>query len=122
MVLDNELAGSVIRLRTGLSADVEHLAVEIINNVMNGTRNYLGQKHTLKHIRAGEMALTKLAERNSWDTWDEKLGRKQLADYAADEAERILREHVVPPLEPQQEQELDRILATAEKETVRKKK
>jgi trimethylamine--corrinoid protein Co-methyltransferase len=122
MVLDNELAGSVLRLRKGLSADVEHLAVDIIGNVMDGTRNFLGQKHTMKHLRAGEMALTRLAERNSWDTWDEKLGRRQMADYATDEAERILREHVVPPLEPQQEQELDRILAAAEKEAVKKGK
>lgn len=120
MVLDNELVGSVMRLRNGLSADVEHLAVDIIGNVMNGTRNYLGQKHTMKHLRAGELALTKLAERNSWDTWDEKLERKQMADHAADEAERILREHVVPPLEPQQEKELDRIMAAAEKETTKK--
>ena len=122
MVLDNELAGSVIRLRTGLSADVDHLAIEIINNVMNGTRNYLGQKHTMKHLRAGELALTKLAERNSWDTWEDKFQRKQMADYAVDEAERILREHVVPPLEPQQEKELDRIFAAAEQETAKKKK
>lgn len=116
MVLDNELAGSVLRLRAGLSADAEHLAVEIIGNVMNGTRNFLGQKHTMKYLKAGEIALTKLAERNSWDTWEEKFERKQMADHATDEAERILREHVVPPLEPQQEQELDRILAAAEKE------
>jgi trimethylamine--corrinoid protein Co-methyltransferase len=122
MVLDNELVRSVMRLRTGLSADVEHLAVEIIGNVMNGTRNFLGQKHTIKHLRAGEIALIKLAERNSWDTWEEKLGRKQMADYAVAEAERILREHVVPPLEPQQEAELDRILAAAEKETVKVRK
>lgn len=122
MVLDNELVKSVMRLRSGLSADGEHLAVEIISNVMDGTRNYLGQKHTIRHLRAGELALIKLAERNSWDTWEEKLGRKQMADYAADEADRILREHVVPPLESQQEQELDRILAAAEKETVKVKK
>ena len=121
MVLDNEIVGSILRLRKGLSADVEHLAVEIIGNVMNGTRNYLGQKHTLRHLRAGEVALTKLAERNSWDTWEEKLERKQMADHAVDEAERLLREHVVPPLEPQQEKELDRIMAAAEKEMVRKK-
>jgi trimethylamine--corrinoid protein Co-methyltransferase len=121
MVLDNELAGSVKRLRNGLSADVEHLAVDIIGNVMNGTRNFLGQKHTMKHLRAGELGLTKLAERNSWDTWDEKLERKQMADYAVDEAERILREHVVPPLEPQQEKELDRIMAAAEQEFKKKK-
>jgi trimethylamine--corrinoid protein Co-methyltransferase len=122
MVLDNELAGSVMRLRRGLSADVEHLAVEIIGNVMNGTRNFLGQKHTMKHLRAGELALTKLAERNSWDTWEEKLERKQMADHAVDEAERILREHAVPALEPQQEKELDRIMAAAEKEMVKRKR
>ena len=44
----------------------------------------------MKHLRAGELALTKLAERNSWDTWEEKLERKQMADHAVDEAERIL--------------------------------
>lgn len=121
MVLDNELAGSVQRLRKGLSADAEHLAVNIILDVMNGTRNFLGQKHTMKHLRGGEMALTKFAERNSWDTWEEKLGRKQMADYAVDEAERILREHVVPPLDASQEAELDKILAAAEKETAKKK-
>jgi len=122
MVLDNELAKSVHRQRQGLSADAEHLAVEVINTVMNTNRNYLASKHTLKHLRAGEMALTKLAERNSWDTWEDKMSRKQMADYATDEAERILREHVVEPLEPQQEAELDKIMAAAEKETVKKKK
>lgn len=121
MVLDNELAGSVHRLRRGLSADAEHLAVEIIGSVMDTNRNYLASKHTLKHLRAGEMALTKLAERNSWETWDEKLERRQMADHAVHEAERILREHVVPPLEPAQEAELDKILAAAGRETVRKK-
>jgi trimethylamine--corrinoid protein Co-methyltransferase len=121
MVLDNEFAGSILRLCGGLSADVEHLAVNIIGNVMDGTRNYLGQKHTLKHIRAGEVALTKLAERNSWETWEEKLGRKQIVDNAVAEAERILHEHQVPPLEPQQEKELDKIMAAAEKEMVKKR-
>lgn len=121
MVLDNELAKSVHRQRQGLSADAEHLAVEVIGNVMDTNRNYLASKHTLKHLRAGEMALSKLAERNSWDTWEEKLGRKQMADHVTDEAERLLREHVVTPLDPAQEAELDKILAAAERETVKKK-
>lgn len=121
MVLDNELAKSVHRQRQGLSADADHLALEVINTVMNTNRNYLASKHTLKHLRAGEMALTKLAERNSWDTWEEKMNRKQMADYAADEAERILKEHVVEPLSPQQEAELDKIMLAAEKDVVKKK-
>ena len=121
MVMDNELVGGILRLRRGLSADVEHLAVNILQDVMNSTRNFLGQKHTMKHLRAGELALTKLAERNSWETWDEKLERKQMADHAIDEAERILQEHIVSPLEPQQEKELDRIMAAAEAEMIKKK-
>ncbi len=119
MVLDNEFAGSVLRLRRGLSADTAHLAVDIIANVMDGTRNFLGQRHTLNHLKAGELQLTKLAERNSWETWEDKLDRKEIVDHAVDEAERILREHQVPPLEPQQEKELDRIMAAAEKEMVK---
>jgi len=67
------------------------------------------------------MALTKLAERNSWDTWEGKMERKQMADYAIDEAGRILREHIVPPLEPAQEKELDKILESAARETMKKK-
>lgn len=120
MVLDNEFVGGVMRLRQGLSADVEHLAVEIIGNVMDGTRNFLGQKHTLKHLKTGELALTKLAERNSWETWEGK-GKKQIVDHAIEEAARILREHQVPPLEPQQEKELDKIMAAAKKEMAKKR-
>ena len=65
------------------------------------------------------MELTKLGERNSWDTWEEKLQRKWMADHATDEAERILREHEIPPLEPKQE--LNRIMAAAATEFGNKK-
>ena len=71
--------------------------------------------------RGIRVALTKFAERNSWDTWEEKFQRKGMADYATAEAERILREHVVPPLQPHQEKELDAIMAAAEKEMVKKR-
>jgi len=44
-----------------------------------------------------------------------------MADYAIDLAEKILREHQMTPLEPQQEKELDAIMSAAEKETMKKK-
>ncbi len=118
MVLDNELALSVLRLRRGFSADEEALAVDVIGKIMDSSRNFLGQKHTMKYLKAGEVQLTKMTERNSWENW-ERGGMKSLADRAIDEAERILREHEVPPLEPQQEKELDAIMAAAEKELVK---
>jgi trimethylamine--corrinoid protein Co-methyltransferase len=120
MVLDNELTLSVLRLRRGFSADEEALAVDVIGKIMDSSRNFLGQKHTMKYLKAGEVQLTKMTERNSWENW-ERGGMKSLADRAIAEAERILREHEVPPLEPQQEKELDAIMAAAEKELVKKR-
>ncbi|MFN8386622.1 MAG: hypothetical protein U0X92_09415 [Anaerolineales bacterium] len=69
--LDNELAKCPSSTRGVIGRCGISRVVEIINTVMDTNRNYLASKHTLKHLRAGEMALTKLAERNSWI-----LGRK----------------------------------------------
>lgn len=118
MVADNELAGSIQRARRGLAADPEALAVEVIASAMSGTRNFLGQKHTLKHLKSGEIFMTKLSERGSWGAW-ESAGRQGLAERAQAEAGRILREHQVAPLDEAQERELDAIMAAAEKELVK---
>jgi len=118
MVVDNEFAGSILRARTGFGADQEALAVEVVAAAMATSRNFLGQKHTIKYLRSGEVYLTKLAERNSWEAW-EKGGRTGLVERAQAEAERILREHVVPPLESVQERELDQLMAAAQRELVK---
>jgi trimethylamine--corrinoid protein Co-methyltransferase len=120
MVLDNELALSILRLRRGFPANEEALAANVIAAVMDGSRNFLGQKHTIKYLKAGEVQLTKMAERNSWENW-ERNGKQNMADRAAAEAERILREHEVPPLEPQQEKELDAIMLAAKNELAKKR-
>ena len=118
MVADNEFAGSILRIRKGFSAEADALAVDVVAAVMASTRNYLGQKHTMKYLNAGEVYITRLAERSSWDTW-EMGGRQGLAERAQAEADRILREHQVLPLEAAQERELDAIMSTAEHELVK---
>jgi trimethylamine---corrinoid protein Co-methyltransferase len=115
MVLDNEFVGSILRARHGLTVDADALAVEVIASVMDGTRNYLGQRHTMKHLKAGDVALTRLAERGNWEAW-ERGGKQSILERAQAEAERILREHQVQPLEAAQERELDELLAAAGKE------
>ena len=57
-------------------------------------------------------------ERSSWETW-EAGGKQGLPERAQAEAERILREHKVPPLEAAQERELDAIMAAAQLELVK---
>ena len=118
MVADNEFAGSILRIRKGFSAQEDALAVDVVAAAMSSTRNFLGQKHTMKYLRSGEVYLTRLAERSSWETW-EAGGKQGLPERAQAEAERILREHQVPPLEAAQERELDAIMAAAELELVK---
>ena len=118
MVADNEFASSIHRVRRGFVADEESLAVDVIASVMNGSHNFLGQKHTMKYLKNGEVFVSKLAERGSWETW-ENSGHRGLAEQAQAESERILREHQVEPLSNIQEKALDEIMSAAEKELVK---
>jgi trimethylamine---corrinoid protein Co-methyltransferase len=118
MVADNEFAGSVLRIRKGYGAEPDALAVDVVAAAMASTRNFLGQKHTMKYLKSGEVFITRLAERSSWETW-ETNGRQGLAERAQAEAGRIILQHQVPPLEPAQERELDALMVAAERELVR---
>ena len=117
IVCDNEIAASVRRLRQGFAADEDALAVDVITSVMQGTRNFLGQKHTSRYLRVGEVLVTQLAERRSWKTWDQG-GRKGMVERSQAEAERLLSEHQVPPLSEAQEHELDTIMSSARRDLV----
>ncbi|MBN1537365.1 MAG: trimethylamine methyltransferase family protein [Anaerolineales bacterium] len=117
IVADNEVAGSIQRARWRFLVDQDALAVEVIASVMNGSHNYLGQKHTSRYLKSGEVLLANLAERGTFVAWD-KAGRIGMIERAQAEAEHVLREHEVPPLEPAQQKELDVILAAAENELV----
>jgi len=112
MVCDNELAASVQRLRRGFLVDQDSLAVEVVAAAMQGSGNFLGQKHTSRYLRSGEVLMTRLAERGSWESWDRE-GRAGMAERSQAEAERLLAEHHVPPLSELQERELDSIMNAA---------
>jgi len=118
MVADNEFVSSIHRVRRGFNADEDSLAVDVIAKVMNGSHNFLGQKHTMKYLKNDEIFVSTLAERGSWESWDTG-GRQGLAEQAQAEAERLLREHQVEPLSESQSKELDAIMASAEKELVK---
>jgi len=112
MVCDDEIAAATRRLRRGLTVDDGALAVDVVAQVMDGSRNFLDQRHTVRYLRAGELLLTRLAERGSWDEW-EHAGRQTMAGRAQEEAARLLAAHQVPPLTGDQERELDDIMEEA---------
>jgi trimethylamine--corrinoid protein Co-methyltransferase len=113
MVIDDEIAGSVQRLRSGIRVDPDSLAVEMIARSMDGARNFLGEPHTKRYLRAGELFVTRLAERGGWQSWVQ-AGRQGMLERAQADAERLLKEHEVPPLDDEQEIALDAILKGAE--------
>jgi trimethylamine--corrinoid protein Co-methyltransferase len=110
MVCDSEMAAGIQRLRAGFKADEDALAVPVISDVMDGSHNFLGQKHTRRYLREGEVLVTHLAERNSWETW-EAGGRQSMAERAQAMAEHLIATHEVIPLDEHQEIELDALLA-----------
>ena len=112
MVCDNEIAASVRRLLNGFSVDEDSLAVAVIDKVMAGPRNFLAEQHTIDYLRADEILFPKNAERRMFAEWD-RSGRRGFAEKAQAEAEQILAEHEVPPLEDVQEKEIEKIMRTA---------
>jgi trimethylamine--corrinoid protein Co-methyltransferase len=113
MVVDDEIANSVHRLRRGFEVNADSLALEVIAAVMEGQTDFVSDIHTVKYLRGGELFIPKLAERRSWDEWT-KSGREGVAERAQAKAEKLLAEHEVEPLSAAQEAELDAILRAAE--------
>ncbi len=114
MVIDNEIIASINRLKRGFAVDDEALGVEVIASAMDGPRNFLSERHTVKFLRAGEIMYTRLADRRTWEEWD-RAGRDDIVQRAQAEADRLLAGHEVPPLSDEQEAALEAIMAAAEK-------
>jgi trimethylamine--corrinoid protein Co-methyltransferase len=112
MVIDDEIAASVRRLLRGFMVDADSLALQVIAEVMDETRNFISESHTIRHLRAGEVLLTQLVERRNWTEW-ENSGREGMVERAQAKAENILTEHNVEPLSEDQEEELSEILREA---------
>ena len=109
MVYDDEIIATIGRLLNGFAVDEEALAIDLIGQVMEGSRNFLAEEHTVRYLRSGELLTTGLAERRPWNVWVGE-GRQGATERAQARAEHLLKNHEPPPLSRAQERELDRIL------------
>jgi trimethylamine--corrinoid protein Co-methyltransferase len=116
MVIDNEIISMVHRVRDGFAVDEAALAVEVIAQVMDTTRNFLAEPHTIRYLRAGEVWHSRLAVQEvSWEMW-RNGGGPTVVERAQHEAERILATHEVPPLSEDQSRAMDEIVQAAASE------
>jgi trimethylamine--corrinoid protein Co-methyltransferase len=112
MVIDDEIAAMIRRVRRGFAIDEETLALEVTASVMDGARKmFLGEDHTLDHMRGEVWMRTLGVQAADWQSWDDG-GRETVIDRAEARVAQILAEHEVPPLPDDQSAELDRILAS----------
>ena len=105
IVIDNEIASMIRRILGGIEISQEALAVDIISEVGPG-RHFLAQKHTLKHV--GELFIPKIANRSTRAEW-KRLGEKDVAWAAREEAKHVLEAHQPEPLDKDIQRKLHEI-------------
>jgi len=114
MVIDDEILSSVGRIRRGFEVDEEALAVKVIAEVMDSSRNFLAEMHTVRYLRRGEVLQPRLAGRDNWAEW-EAAGRRGLVERAEERALELLADHEVPPLSEEQQAGLREVIRAAER-------
>ncbi len=110
IVLDNEILGAIFRVVEGCRVDEDHLGLEVISQVVAG-ESFLGQEHTVKHLRSGEIWEPRLAMRH--EAVDALGGEatRSMVERAHDIAQQLLSEHTVAPLPKEVQLEVEEILS-----------
>jgi trimethylamine--corrinoid protein Co-methyltransferase len=114
-VICDDIIGNVLRIVKGTEVNDEGLAVDVIKEV-GPEGNFLGHKHTLKHIR-DELHLPTIFDRNPETAWA-KAGSKPLHQIAKEKAQKILKEHFPEPLPRDVQTQLSQIVKQTEREQV----
>jgi len=110
-VIDNEVAGIISRILTGIDVSDETLAIDVINEV-GPYGQYLSHKHTLRLLEK-EHYIPKISDKKPYDTWV-KSGAKNIRAVAKEHVKHILREHHPSPLDKDLKEQLLRIIKEVE--------
>jgi len=110
LLLDCEIWDILHATFQGIVVNEETLALEAIRQVGPGG-NFLGHKHTLKHMR--ELWQPSFMDRRPYEVWEQR--RDGARDFARQKARTLLNDYHPSPLDPQLKAEFQRIIAEAEK-------
>lgn len=101
-MIDDEIAGMVLRYIKGINFSEEKLAYDVIKNVGPGG-HFLMEMHTMQHHRE-ELRMPKLSDRQTHDAWSkDKLDTNQRANAAW---KKVLENYEAPALDPAVDQAL----------------
>jgi trimethylamine--corrinoid protein Co-methyltransferase len=114
LTIDDEIVAMVRRLHRGFEVTEESLGLEAVRRA-GPKGGFLTDVHTLEQMRKGENFRPTLFNRDVRATWLAK-GAKNLEQRAREKAQRILREHKVPPLDGKIVRELEKMQQHADTE------
>jgi trimethylamine--corrinoid protein Co-methyltransferase len=117
MMIDHEIYSQVFRILQGIEVDDDTLALDIIDKV-GAMGNFMGQMHTLNHLRKGELRLSPLFDKRPY----EKAANdpRFLHENARARIKKLLAEHTPAPLDRDQNAELTSIAKEAERKLLGK--
>ncbi len=108
MLIDNEMAGQLLRIRKGFEVNPDTLAEELIRTTPHGG-HFLDSEHTLRHYRT-ELFFPRLADRRSYESWSAD-GAKDLTQRARDELPELLGKSLPVVIPADRAAEVDRVVA-----------
>jgi trimethylamine--corrinoid protein Co-methyltransferase len=110
-ILDDDIAGIIVRFIKGVEVTEETLAVDLINKVGPIPGFYLGEKHTRDWWKQ-ETYIPKSADLSTYAEW-KVTGKRDTLDYAKERMEDIIANHNPIPLTSTEEQTIEDILMEA---------
>lgn len=112
LVVDNEISSVIQRTIKGVEVSEETLAVNVVAEVIQNHSNFLAHKHTRKYLRAGELWVPPIGDRQTFEKWVVK-GEK-IEERARQKAKELLANHQVEPLSAEVNAEVDNIIKFAQ--------
>ncbi len=110
-IMDNDIAKMLGRFLQGINVIDDTLAVDLIDEVGPMPGHFLGERHT-RDWWMREQLLPDIADRLSYPEWVNR-GKKDSLARAKEKCREILATHEVPPLPPDQDKEITKILKSA---------
>jgi len=114
LAFDDELMSYLKRIARGFTVDPERLATDVIH-AAGPAGNFLAEEHTVRHFREELWLPNPIWTRQSYDLWHSG-GATSCVDRLRERVTNILATHQPPSLDETLSREIDRIVASAQRE------
>ena len=115
LLIENEMAGMILKTLKGIPMDEEHLAIKVIEEVGPGGE-FISHPHTFEHFH--DLSAPRFIDRNSYESWMNRCGGKDIYEKAYEKAIDMLEnEPIEDPLPENIRKQLRDVLAEATAET-----